>query len=73
MGTDELHLLVTQLKKAEHLSGAAWGGLGVILHCGVCLGVCDHVGVCSKPSAQRAGRKCVAKLSPALLTHWLML
>lgn len=32
----------------------------------------DGVGVCSQPSAQRAGRKRAAELSPVLLTHRLV-
>lgn len=32
----------------------------------------DGVGVCSQPSAQRAGRKRAAELAPALLTHRLV-
>lgn len=32
----------------------------------------DGVGVCSQPSAQRAGRKRAAELAPALLTHQLV-
>lgn len=39
---------------------------------GDCPSDSDTVGVCSRVSAQRAGRKRVAELALALLTHWLM-
>lgn len=50
--------------KRSRESGAAWEGgvLPAAAPCGGCPSDSDSVGVCSQPSAQRAGRKHAAEL-----------